>query len=207
MVLTGCATVLALRLLPLLCPTIKGSCVSFKSRLTAASLVSILVSVSRLTSNLGIFSLTGDAKSCVLSGEGAIVLLGFSFMGGILVLSLVIVVEVVSNFLRSNCTGELLIGFSFTCSKMLGSFRCGFGDGEGNTGILSGLSRICLLIIADVLNFLLLFVRIKSAGCSITSSTGLFSVEFRFSTALATILALDDCCGRNRRCCTVCSAL
>ena len=205
MALTGCATVLALRLLVLLCSVIAGSRVSFKGMLTAAS-----VSVSWLTGvNFGmlvLFSLTGDAKSCALSGEGATALLGFSFIGGILVLSLVIALVILSDFC-SVFIGELLTGFSFTCSKMIGSMRCGLGDGVGTIGVFSGLSRICLLINADMLNFLLLSVRVNSGDCSI-ASIGLFSVEFRFcSTALAVILALDDCCGRNRRCCTVCSAL
>ena len=184
---------------------------SFEGVLTAASLVSILVSISRLTGvNFGmlvLFSLTGDAKSCTLSGEGAIALLGLSFIGGILVLSLVTVLVTTASDFCSGFMGELLIGFSFTCSKMFGSLRCGLGDGDGMTGVFSGLSRICLLINADMLNFLLLSVRVNSGDCSI-ASIGFFSVEFRFcSTALAAMLALDDCCDRSRRCCTNCSAL
>ena len=66
--LIGCATVLALRLLVLLCSLIEGSRVSFRGRLTAASLVSTLASVSRVNFGMLVLcSLTGDAKSCALS--------------------------------------------------------------------------------------------------------------------------------------------
>lgn len=209
MVLTGCATVLALRLLLLLCSMIEGSRVSFEGILTIASLVSIIVSVSRLTGasfgTLVLFSLTGDAKSCTLSGEGATALLGFSFIGGILGLSLVTLLMVIVSDFSSVFIGELLIGLSFTCSNKFGSWRCGLGDGVGMIGVFSGLSRICLFINADTLNFLLLSVRVNSGDWSIVS-IGVLSIEFRFSTALAAILALDDCCGRSRRCCTICSA-
>ena len=209
-VLTGCATVLALRLLLLLCSMIEGSRMSFEGMLTTASLVSILVSVSRLTgANFGIlvlFSLTGDAKSCTLSGEGATALLGFSFTGGTLALSLVTLLVVMVSDFGSVFIGELLIGLSFTCSNKFGSLRCGLGEGVGMIGVFIGLSSICLLINADMLNFLLLSVRVNSGDCSI-ASIGVLSIEFRFSTALAAMLALEDCCGRSRRCCTVCSAL
>ena len=211
MALTGCATVLALRLLLLLCSMIEGSRVSFEGILTTASWVSILVSISRLTgANFGIlvlFSLTGDATSCTLSGEGATALLGFSFIGGILALSLVTLLVVIVSDFGSVFIGELLIGLSLTCSNKFGSLRCGLGDGVGMIGVFSGLSRICLLIKADMLNFLLLSDRVNSGDCSI-ASIGVLSIEFRFcSTALAAMLALDDCCDRSRRCCTVCSAL
>ena len=65
--------------------------------------------------------------------------------------------------------GELLIGFSFTCSKIFGSLCFGLGDGEG-TGVFNGLSRICLLINVDLLNLLLLSALTSSGECSITSA-------------------------------------
>ena len=209
MALTGCATVLALRLFVLFFSFMGGNRVSFRGILTASSLVSILVSVLTLSGvNFGILvlcSLTGNAKSCALSLVGATALLGFSLMGGITDLSLAtVVLEVILSC--SVFIGELLIGFSFTCSRTFGCLlRCGLGDGEGAT-VFIGLSRICLLISIDMLNFLLLSDLVSSGECS-TLPTGFFSVEFRFSTALATMLALDDCFGGCRRYCTVCSAL
>ena len=213
MALTGCATVLALRLFVLFFSLMGGSRVSFTGNLTASSWLSILASVSGV--NFGILvlcSLTGGAKSCALSCVGATARLGFSFMGGTTDLFLVtVVIELMLSC--SVLIGELLMGFSFTCSKMFGwLLRCGLGDGEGAIGVFNGLSRICLLISIDMLNFLLLSVLVSSGECSVIS-TGFFSIEFRSiefrfcSAALATMLALDDCFGGCRRYPTVCSAL